>query len=77
MTKEQRRRIEESIAEWSEEMQEAAQIRALEQGFPTIADHLSHLIMKDLKSPEGLNQFLRDHPTEPSQEEFVRKYMEE
>lgn len=77
MTPEFRSRIESAISEWSEEMQEAAQIRALEQGFPTISDHLYHLITKDLKSPEGLNQFLSDYQTEPSQEEFVRKYMEE
>lgn len=77
MTREIRQRIEECIAQWSEDMRTAAMIRASEQGFLTIADHLYHMIRNDLANPEGLNRFLKDHPDAPSEEEFVRKYMEE
>lgn len=77
MTPEFRARIEEVISQWSEEMQSAAQIRALECGFPTAADHLHHLIVNDLANPEGLNTFLKEHPEKPSEEEFLREYFKE
>lgn len=68
-------RIEGIISQWSEDMQVAAMIRASEQGFPSIADHIYHMIRNDLTTPDRLNQFLKDHPDAPSEEEFVRKYM--
>lgn len=74
MTPEERKQIEEVISQWSEDMQTAAQIRALECGFPTAADHLHHMILSDLANPQGLNAFLKEHPEKPSEEKFVRDY---